>query len=336
MSLFDWISCWKVALHRAWIPVDKYYASEIDKRAIKESKNNWLDICHLGDINGWKERGIDAPDIIIWWSPCQGFSNAGKWLNFEDPRSKLFFTFLDIVKYYKPKYVFLENVKMKKERSQKISDMMWFWYREINADLVSAQSRNRLYWFWKRQKDWSYKQIDIWNIEDKWIVLSDILEDGYADRKKSYCIDANYSKWTSLENYKKKSRRQIVMVWNINPSWRWMNGNVYGCEWKSPTITTNKWEWPKIIQRARWFNKWSEHSNKSPSITCHARQENNKLIEWWQIRKLTKKELLRLQTLPDNYLDWSSYSRACQLIGNWWCVDVIVEFFKHINQIDNQ
>lgn len=115
LSLFDWISCWYLALQRAGISIDKYYASEIDKHAIKIAMKNCPDIIQLGDVNNREEWNLDWVDMVIGWSPCQWFSMAGKMLNFNDPRSALFFKFVDIVKHYKPKYFLLENVKMKKE-----------------------------------------------------------------------------------------------------------------------------------------------------------------------------------------------------------------------------
>lgn len=146
LSLFDGMSCGRIALERAGIKVKKYYASEIDKYAQIVSAANYPDIIRLGDITKWKEWKIEKPDLIMGGSPCQGFSFAGKGLNFNDPRSKLFFTFVDILKHYKPKYFLLENVKMKKEHQKVISDCLGVEPIEINSALVSAQNRKRLYW----------------------------------------------------------------------------------------------------------------------------------------------------------------------------------------------
>ena len=156
LSLFDGISCGMLALERAGISVDKYYASEIDANAIKISQKNYPEIIRLGDVTKWKEWDIDwsSIDLLIGGSPCQGFSFAGKQLNFEDPRSKLFFEFVDILNYLKqqnPNVKFLlENVKMKKEYQDNISKYLNVVPIEINSRLVSAQDRKRLYWanFW--------------------------------------------------------------------------------------------------------------------------------------------------------------------------------------------
>ena len=151
LSLFDGMSCGRIALERAGIEVNKYYASEIDKHAIKVSEANYPDIIRLGDINNWKSWDLDKIDLVIAGSPCQGFSFAGKQLAFNDPRSALFFTFLDIlntIKCYNPKVKFmLENVRMKKEYLDGISDKLGVRDVCINSDLFAQQNRIRHYWF---------------------------------------------------------------------------------------------------------------------------------------------------------------------------------------------
>ena len=166
LSLFDGISCGRVALERAGIKVNKYFACEIDKYAIKISEKNYPDIIHLGDINGWKTWDLPKIDLIIGGSPCQGFSRAGKELNFEDPRSKLFFIFVDILNFYKPKYFLLENVMMRKEWQDVISTYLNTAPVSINSSLLSAQNRRGLYWL----------NFLITQPEDKGIFVKDILE----------------------------------------------------------------------------------------------------------------------------------------------------------------
>ena len=126
LSLFDGISCGRVALERAGIKVDKYFASEIDENAIAISEKNYKDIIRLGDVTKWREWDLPKIDLVIGGSPCQGFSRAGKCLNFEDPRSKLFFEYVDIlndIRKKNPDVLFLlENVKMKNEWSDIISE----------------------------------------------------------------------------------------------------------------------------------------------------------------------------------------------------------------------
>lgn len=152
LSLFGGIECGKVAAERAGISFDKYYTSEIDKFAIEITTKNHPDAIQLGDVNEWRSWDIDwsSVGLIMGGSPCQGFSVAGKQLNFDDERSKLFFVFVDIlehVKQYNPNVKFLlENVKMKKEFENIISQFVGVEPVEINSALVSAQNRKRLYW----------------------------------------------------------------------------------------------------------------------------------------------------------------------------------------------
>ena len=173
LSLFDGISCGMVALERAGIPVDAYYASEIDKNAIAISQKNYPDIIRLGDVTKWREWDIPWAeiDLLIGGSPCQGFSFAGKQLNFNDPRSKLFFEFVDILNHIKsvnPDVKFLlENVKMKKEYQDVITEKLSVEPLPINSKCLSAQQRNRLYWF-----NWVSKE----PVENSDTVLKDILQ----------------------------------------------------------------------------------------------------------------------------------------------------------------
>lgn len=146
LSLFDGCSCGQVALQRAGIKVNNYFASEIDKHAISVTMSNFPNTIQIGDVT--KVKGSDLPEIhlLIGGSPCQGFSFAGKQLNFNDPRSKLFFEFVRLMDEAKPRFFFLENVKMKKEFENIITETLCVDPIEINSNLVSAQNRKRLYW----------------------------------------------------------------------------------------------------------------------------------------------------------------------------------------------
>lgn len=146
LSLFDGIGCGMVALERAGIWVEEYVAYETDKSAIKVSGSNYAQIVQCGDVTGEDFRKYKGFDLVIGGSPCQGFSFAGKRLNFKDRRSKLFFEFVRAVKEVQPQYFLLENVVMKKEWSKIITGHMGVEPVQINSNLVSAQSRERLYW----------------------------------------------------------------------------------------------------------------------------------------------------------------------------------------------
>jgi len=176
LSLFDGMSCGQLALNRLGIKVDTYYASEIDKYAMQVTQANFPETIQVGDVCNLDPNDFKDVDLMLAGSPCQGFSFAGKQLAFDDPRSALFFEFIRLLKEIKPKYFLLENVKMKKEYLQVISEQVSACYPEIpfgiepifiNSSLVSAQNRQRYYW------------TNIPNItqpEERGIVLRDILE----------------------------------------------------------------------------------------------------------------------------------------------------------------
>lgn len=203
LSLFDGISCGQVALERAGIEFENYFASEVDKYAIQITQKNFPNTIQLGDVNNWQEWNIDwnSVDLIIGGSPCQGFSVAGKQLNFNDHRSKLFFVYVDILNHIKqinPNVKFLlENVKMKKEFSEAISEILNCKPVEINSALVSAQNRKRLYWT---------NLGEIEQPEDKKILLKDIVHENtecfsynridkiQQPLDKSYALTASFGK----------------------------------------------------------------------------------------------------------------------------------------------
>ena len=213
LSLFDGMSCGQLALQRLGIEVDTYYASEIDKYAIQVTQANFPETIQIGDVTAWQTWDFDwsSIDLVTGGFPCQAWSLAGKQLGDKDERGKLFWTMLDVMSKvieHNPKAFYLmENVKMKKEFEQYIT-----YHTEqalpnvhkylINSALVSAQNRQRYYWT---------NISGVEQPEDKGIVLRDILEDNFdSERDKSYCIDANYYKGASVEQYKRKSRRQLV------------------------------------------------------------------------------------------------------------------------------
>jgi site-specific DNA-cytosine methylase len=166
LSLFDGMSCGQIALDNLGIKVDNYFASEIDKYAIQVAKKNYPNTKHIGDVT--KVKGEDLPniDLLIGGSPCQGFSFAGKQLNFEDERSKLFFEYVRLLKECNPKYFLLENVKMSKVSRDVITEHLGVEPIEINSSKFTAHNRPRIYW----------TNIPVEKFEDKGIVLTDILE----------------------------------------------------------------------------------------------------------------------------------------------------------------
>lgn len=367
LSLFDGMSCGQIALERAGIKVNNYFASEIDKYAIQVSKDNYPNTKYIGDVT--KVNGTDLPkiDLLIGGSPCQGFSFAGKQLNFDDPRSKLFFEFVRLQNECNPKYFLLENVKMKKEYQDVITEHLGVEPIEINSNLLSAQNRKRIYWT-------NIPGVTIPN--DKGILLKDIVHE-------------NNDEVLNIE----------LPNFNVNPSGNGMNGDVYSIKKsKSRTLTTNKGEGQKIsvciaeyivpfdktlqilekeVQRGKvgYFRKDSQANrvyyihDKAITLTGEAgggaakmgqylfgcitpdriekRQNGQRfndgkkiytltaqdkhgiLIEGY-IRKLTPIECERLQTVPDNYSAIVSNSQRYKMLGNGWTVDIIAHIFKQI------
>lgn len=147
LSLFDGISCGQLALEKAGIKTKKYYASEIDKYAMQVTNKNFPNTIQLGDVTQVQASQItDKIDLLIGGSPCQGFSNAGKGKNFEDPRSRLFWEYVRLLHEIRPKYFLLENVVMKKEWEEIITEALGVEPIQIESARVSAANRKRLYW----------------------------------------------------------------------------------------------------------------------------------------------------------------------------------------------
>jgi len=346
LSLFDGMSCGRIALDRLGIKVDNYYASEIDKYAMQVSAANYPDIIQVGDVTELDTSTLPNIDLVMGGSPCQGFSFAGKQLAFDDPRSALFFEFVRCVKELKPKYFLLENVRMKKEYLDIISEQMGVEPIMINSALVSAQNRVRYYWT---------NIPGIEQPEQRGIVLRDILEDGFdSERDKSYCIDANYYKGASVEQYKKKCRRQLVYQEETHDTPKQVGvavdikghdqiKRVYSEDGKSSTLTTcgGGHREPKVLAgaiRGRYKDDGSieqklelRQGGKSNSLTTV--QKDNVVTKdevYW--RKLTPVECERLQTVPDNYTNHVSNTQRYKMLGNGWTIEVITHILNNLHE----
>lgn len=241
LSLFDGISCGQLSLKRLGIPITNYFASEIDKDAITVANSNFPSTVHLGDVRNVKGADLPKIDLLIGGSPCQGFSFIGKGLNFEDERSKLFFEYVRVLHEVKPKYFFLENVKMNKVSSKVISDILQVEPVLLNSALVSAQNRQRLYW----------TNIPFTNtkIEDLGITLEDIIDFSYT----GYAIPKNWSSRVPtgapkfVDPYNKSaitSNKSTTLRTNVNNGNMWVkvpdgyrNLSVAECE-KLQTVPT--------------------------------------------------------------------------------------------------
>lgn len=295
LSLFDGISCGQLALYRAGIKYDNYYASEIDKDAITITQKHFPNTIQLDDICEVKAMQLPKIDLLLGGSPCQGFSTSGKGLNFEDPRSKLFFEFTRLLDECKPRYFLLENVSMKKEWKDTISDYLGVYPIKINSSLMSAQNRVRFYW------------TNIRNIaqpKDKNINLQDILEDDADMFYNSVPIQGVIKERLHIPNEHK------AILLNINESNTGMSGRVLSnLSKKSHALTASGSNWIK-------YGYIIFDENNEP-----------KTLMW---RRLTVTEWELLQTVPVGYTTGFSDGHRCRMIGNGWTVDIISHILKKI------
>jgi DNA (cytosine-5)-methyltransferase 3A len=332
LSLFDGISCGRVALERAGIKVDKYYASEIDKHAIKITQHNYPDTMQLGDVTKIDfNQFVGKIDLLIGGSPCTGFSPAGKGLNFEDPQSKLFFKYLEALQIIKPKYFLLENVKMKKEWEDIITNYMGVQPIAINSELVSAQNRRRLYWT---------NIPDVTIPEDKGIMLKDIVHeytDNYTiEQLQPYIIDPEKS-LTLLEKETEKGKigyygidSQGTRVYTIHGKSVTLVGNAGGMGGKTGLYLFGCITPDRVNKR----QNGQRFSTGEKFYTLTAQDQHGILIDGY-IRKLTPTECERLQTVPDDYtaVGGVSNTQRYKCLGNGWTVDVISHIFSSMPDI---
>jgi DNA (cytosine-5)-methyltransferase 3A len=207
LSLFDGMSCGQIALNKLGIKYDNYFASEIKSHAIKVTQDNYPCTIQLGDITKIKGKDLPKIDLLIGGSPCQDFSQANKERKgLYGEKSGLFWEFARLLEETKPKYFLLENVKMKKEHQDIISNILGVQPININSKVVSAQMRNRFYW----------TNIPNVTAPDKVDVkLSDILTSGYTTKEKAYCLLESESRpqstnWKRFRRWRKKGFVNIV------------------------------------------------------------------------------------------------------------------------------
>ena len=268
LSLFDGMSCGQIALNKAGVKYDTYFASEIDKYAMQVTQANYPDTIQLGDvskIDHWS-LPMGGIDLLMGGSPCQGFSVAGKQLDFDDPRSKLFFEFVRLKDTLKPKYFLMENVPMKQECQDIISKYLGVQPVTINSSLFSAQNRKRLYW--------TNIPFDI-PTEDKGIVLQDILEDGIANDamtnkdSKSHCITARYNGAVWWNSIQRKQRTMVQVGEADNIKGFDSIKRIYSPSGKSPTLTTMQGghREPKVATDIVTFNPNQEAKIQKMNVT---------------------------------------------------------------------
>ena len=337
----------------------KYYASEIDKYPIKVTQANFPNTIQLGDIQDiqpyqWQQ----STDILVGGSPCQGFSFAGKQLNFADERSKLFFEFVRIRDKLKPKYFLLENVVMKKEYQDVISSYLGVQPLMLNSSLFTAQNRKRL--------SWTNFPIDC-DIQDKNIILQDILEeDGIACKEmtnvngKSHCLTATYNGavwWNSIQ----RKQRTMVGCIEVGHAEEYAHykheqaKRVYHQEGKAPTlltmqggnrepkVATYSTKGGRIVNRRLDENGTRKDNQLDLPFTTQIEvrqddktnclttvQKDNVIVKGMTWRKLTPLECERLQGLPDNYTNHVSKTQRYKMLGNGFNIPTISHIIKDL------
>ena len=300
LSLFDGISCGRLALERANLPVKRYDAFEIDKYAIAVSKNNFPDIVHHGDVFKGDFKKFKGYDLLIGGSPCTYWSVAkkGRETTADGEGFRLFMEFVRALKESQCRYFIYENnYSIHQNIKAEISEKLGVQPIMINSALVSAQNRKRCYWT---------NIPSVIQPQNKGILLKDILESGIGWQDKSYCMTASYNGAVFRNTLERKQRTMVA----------------------EPVIKPIRvGEYGKGGQGQRIYSVYG----KSVSLTADGGGQGAKTGLYkidlpdgdYIIRKLTPVEAERLQTLPDNYTMGISNTQRYKCIGNGWTVDVI-------------
>ena len=297
LSLFDGMSCGRIALEKAGITVDRYYSSEIKEYAIAVANLNYpQDKEHrLGNVLEIKGENLPKIDILIGGSPCQDFSQANKErLGDKGTKSGLFYEYVRILKEIKPKYFFLENVRMKPEHQDLISKELGVEPIIINSELVAPHLRYRLYW-----TNIPFGAMPV----DKGLELNDILENGYSDRKKAR---------TLLESDSRPLATPIKMLHRY-----WNKG-----------FTTLIFKDKEHCDTIR--EHFDIHFKGKSALEIDKLIVGMDLSLYSDLRYMNNREREFCQTVPEGYTDSLSQNDAACILGDGWTVDVIAHIFKNM------
>ena len=336
LSLFDGMSCGQIALKELNFKIDHYYASEIDKYAIEQTQLNDPDTIQLGDVTKWREWNIDWKriNLILAGSPCQGFSFAGKQLAFDDPRSKLFFVFVEILNHCKklnPDVKFLlENVNMKKDHLRVISEYVGVFPVNINSNLVSAQNRDR--WYWtniKTKKVGLFDEVytDIPQPKDQGILLRDILEDEVDEK---YFLSDKMINWLHKHSDKSNKNKNgfALKLKSEDDKLSCLTSGQYKQNLSADFVMTKnyaQWDTSGKGYKSQQDRAFYE-DGKTGSVPAQRTENKINVLLGSRIRRLTPLECSRLQTIPAWYKWECSDTQQYRMLGNGWTVEVI----KHI------
>lgn len=330
LSLFDGMSCGQIALERAGVKVNQYFASEIKPHAIKVTQHNYPNTIQLGDVTKVKAADLPKIDLLIGGSPCQDFSIANKERKgLQGLKSGLFFEYLRLLKECKPKYFLLENVAMKPKDMELISQYLGTYPVNINSELVSAQMRNRFYWtnIGPEKFDlFGFRYCDIPQPQDKKILLQDILESGYVEMNKSRCL---------LESESRPLKQQHKMAHSF------FNSGFTTLISKDKETYLRVKEATKIgfvdianneaVDLSFPTSKTRRGRLMKDKSNCLLRNNQYFVFQDGDIRYFTQTELERLQTVPEGYTSLLNRNQAACLLGDGWTVDVIAHIFKFMD-----
>lgn len=338
LSLFDGISVARVALDKANIKVNCYYACEIDKYATSVSTRNYPDIVRLGDVLKLDCSTLPKIDLLVGGSPCTDLSIAKKNREgLKGSRSSLFWEYVRAKNELNPTWFILENVaSMAKADKDTITEALGVDPVMFNASLVSAQSRKRLFW----------TNIPFDLPEDKGILLKDILqEDAEVDERmvvkgKAFCLTATYYKVSEKSNNSvEKKQRTLVKVGYIGEGEQYGQGGqahrVYSPDGKTPTLSSYSplIKVGHIGKNNAQGNRVYSPEGKTPTLSANGGGLGAKtgLYEVDNVvRKLTPIECERLQSLPDNYTAGISNTQRYKCCGNAFNADVVATILASI------
>ena len=345
LSLFDGISCARVALQRVGLPVKTYFAAEIDPHAIQISKRNWNDVQHIGDVRQIKAENLPPIDLLIGGSPCQDLSIAKKGRKgLEGERSSLFWEYVRLLNELNPKYFVLENVASMSPRDKFIiSTHLKCEPIKIDAALVSAQSRKRLFW----------TNLPVVGLPaDRGICLKDILQpDAEIDERmvttngKAFCLTASYEGAVESNSVQRR-QRTMVKIGYVGDEDRQGN-RVYADSGKAATLCVRGGGGlvgiGRDVGRRLTEAGTREDSNKDLPVqrrvelrdddktgTLTSVAKDNLVVQETRVRKLTPIECERLQGLPDDYTQGVAKTHRYCALGNAFNVDVIAFLLSHI------
>jgi len=337
LSLFDGMSGGQLALQKAGLRVDKYYSCEIDEYAQSVTRYNFPGTIFLGDVTKVDFSKLENIDLVCFGSPCQDVSFSGKGAGLEGSRSRLFYKAVEAIKICNPEYFFMENVKMKQEYQDIISDLLGVQPIFINSADFSAQNRQRLYW----------TNIDILPYDTKQVNINDIIEDQNNSVIGS-AVRGRYLDGKVVQHLELRKDDKLNAITTVRKDYLLAYKDI-----KETNVSDNFYYSPKMLA---WIDRHGKRKNKKLRI-----QSDNDKVQMIEashfkgcssqrffgiedvkgLRYITPLECERAQTVPDNYTSKGirdgkevkiSNTQRYKMLGNGWTIDVIAHIFKSLRK----